>query len=115
MRILLHIPARCQQFVRIGDGSISPQESMSVTTDMPLPYSKDLLEFGMKTDRVNELFPNLYNKFNYVLHYRNLKFYMSCGVKITKIHRTLEFKQSQLMEPFNKEMHKFREGFFQDG
>ena len=35
---------------------------------------------------VMKLIPNLGDKTNYVLHYRNLQLYLSLGMKLTKIH-----------------------------
>ena len=36
-----------------------------------------------------KLIPNLGNKTNYVLHYRNLQLYLSSGIRLTKIHTVL--------------------------
>ena len=47
-----------------------------------------------------KLSPNLRDKVKYVVHYRNLKFYLKQGMVITKIHRVLTFKQSPWLKSF---------------
>ena len=34
------------------------------------------------------------------MHYRNLKYYLSKGRILTKVHKILEFKQSLWMKPY---------------
>ena len=38
--------------------------------------------------------PTLFNKEKYVLHVRNLSLYKDFGIKLTKIHRVLQFNES---------------------
>ena len=48
-------------------------------------YCKDSAdEYGIKLGDVMKLIPNLGDKTNYVLHYRNLQLYLSLGMILTK-------------------------------
>ena len=44
--------------------------------------------------------PNLGNKSNYVVYYRNLQLYLSLGMKLTKIHRVLKLNKSDWMKKY---------------
>ena len=65
-------------------------------------------EYNIKYDKTEKLIPNLYNKKNYVVHYRNLKLYIQLGMKLTKIHRVLSFNQSKWLEPYIKKNTEMR-------
>jgi hypothetical protein len=72
-------------------------ERMSVSKDMLSSYSKS---FNRKHIDMEKLVPNLNDKKKYVIHYRNLKQYLSLGMELIKIHRVLTFQQSPFMKKY---------------
>ena len=62
--------------------------------------SKNANEFDIKTGIINKLTPNVMPKNNYIVHYRNLKYYLSKGLTLKRVHRVLELKQSAWMKPY---------------
>ena len=61
---------------------------------------RTLNKYEIKVGYVKKLIPNLGHKNNYVVHYRNLQLYLSFGMKLTKIHRVLKFKQPDWMKKY---------------
>ena len=55
-------------------------------------------EYEIKIYGAKKLIPNLGEKTNYVVHYRNLQLYLSLGMKLTKIQKILKLKQSDWMK-----------------
>ena len=76
-------------------------EKLAVSSDMLPKYCKKIADkYEIKVGDVKKLIPNLGNKTNYVVPYRNLQLYLSLGMKLTKIHRILKFKQSDWMKKY---------------
>lgn len=75
---------------------------MKVTSEYYSPYMKHIAaKFGITTKGVAEkLIPHVGDKSHYVLHFRNLKLYTKLGLKITKIHRILKFRQKKWLKGF---------------
>ena len=57
-------------------------------------YALHLVEkFKIKSLEQPKLIPNFRPKERYVVHYRNLQYYVKKGLRITKTHRILQFSQ----------------------
>ena len=57
-------------------------------------------KYDIKVGDVKKLVPNLGNKTKYVLHCRDCQLYLSLGMKLTNIHRALQFKQSDWIKRY---------------
>ena len=104
-----------------NDYPLAP-EKLEVKSEWLSQYQqKFLLRSPSKSAlKVKKLVPNLMPKHKHVVHYRNLQLYVSLGLKISKVHRVLEFNQEPWMAPYiemNTELRKqassdFEKDFF---
>ena len=88
----------------------SHSEKIEVSSDMLSKYCKDIADwYGIKVGGVKKLIPNLGDKVKYIVHYTNLQYYLSLGMKLVKIYRIVRFKQSKWLKKyvdFNTEKRK---------
>ena len=64
-------------------------------------YCSDIAnKYGIKVGGVKKLIPNVGDKVKYVVHYKNLQYYLSLGIKLVKIHKILKFKQSNWLKKY---------------
>jgi hypothetical protein len=59
-----------------------------------------IVHSGQRYVPTDKLIPNLFDKTEYVIHYRNLQYYVSQGIIIKKIHKAIEFDQAPWMKPY---------------
>ena len=76
-------------------------EKLKNSLDILSKYCSDIAnKYGIKVGGVNKLVPNLRDKIKYVVHRKNLQYYLSLGMKLMKVHRILKFKQSNWLKEY---------------
>ena len=76
-------------------------EKIKIKDEMLSHYCLEIKnKYDIKSGGINKLAPNLLPKKDNVVHYRNLKYYISQGLIIKKVYKILEFKQSAWMKPY---------------
>ena len=80
-----------------NDYPLAPKR-LTIDESMLSPFQRQFPKEQKNTS--SKLTPNLRHKANYVVHYRNLKFYLEQGLVIKKVHRVLTFKQSPWLKEY---------------
>ncbi|KAE9543657.1 hypothetical protein AGLY_002053, partial [Aphis glycines] len=89
---------------------ISDESPKGYILEVDLSYSKELHDLHsdfplapekhFDDEQLPKLLTSLYDKKKYIIHYETLKLYIKLGLKITKIHRVLEFSQSPWLKVY---------------
>ena len=96
-------------------------ESKEIDASMLSDYAKNIAEkFQLTIGGVRKLITSLGPRKKYVLHVRNLKLYTDLGMKLTKVHRAVTFKQSCWLKDYidfntkkrSASKNKFEQNFF---
>ena len=75
-----------------------------------------MVDLDLTMPNTEKLALTLEDKEKYVVHYKNLQFYLSQGMWLTKVHRVIEFDQEPWMERYismNTEFHKQEKSDFE--
>ena len=80
-----------------SDYPLAP-EHLIISSEMLSPFARNLQ--GENWKPMQKLIPNLYNKTDYVVHYRNVQFYVKQGLVLKKIHKVLSFTQRRWLKPW---------------
>ena len=75
--------------------SLAP-DKIEIKCEMLSDYQLKIADlYNIPIGNVKKLVPNFFDKEKYVIHYKNVQLYLRLGLKLKKIHRVLEFNQSQ--------------------
>lgn len=87
---LVHTP---ESFNRTWKYPLAP-ENKSVSSHQLSPYQHTLMEKeGAVEESTPKLILDMKPKYNYPIHYKLLEYYLFLGMRITKIHRVVSFKE----------------------
>ena len=83
-----------------NDLPLAPEHMIVKEEDLSEYQRKLRIETNSLNSNVKKLVPNLNSKHRYVLHYRNLKYYLQAGMKLKGVHRVITFTQKPWMKEY---------------
>ena len=96
----------------------APSKEIVQITDLSTDQVEMMCKLGINSLlKVPKLIQSLQEKSGYVLHYLTLQLYIQLGVKVTHLHRVLQFRQCKWTAPFvqmNTELRKKARNIFEE-
>ena len=94
-----------KNFKWMNEHELANWQSIPCTLEVDLEYPKHLHDlhndYPLAPEHLNDrLIPNLQNKTKYILHHEILKFYLSQGLKLTKIHRGISYQETDFLKQY---------------
>lgn len=117
LEVDLHYPKKLH--TKHSNFPLAP-ENILVEYENLSPFSKKSLFRSTKNKKFSDckLSSTFHDRKNYVLHFKNLKLYLSLGLKLLNVHRVLRFRQKKFIAPFiemcTRERQKAKTKFEQD-
>jgi len=113
LKIDLEYPANIHE--KTQDFPLAP-ESSKVTAEMLTPYMKELWTSRCELRGQNDTFKTekkllmtCHNKEEYVVHFKLLKFYLQMGMRITRTHAVIKYKQATIFKRYIDENSRKRQ------
>lgn len=82
-----------------NDYPLAP-EKMAVTPSMVSPFNAAIAAKFDTSEGCEKLIPNLQNKERYVVHLPILQYYIRQGLRVTRVHRAVTYKQAAWLTDF---------------
>ena len=99
-----------------NDYPLVPEKKVIGPDKMSEYQQRLMVDLDLTIPNTEKLVLTLEDKEKYVVHYKNLQFYLSQGMRLKKVHRVIEFNHETWMEPYirmNTEFRKQAKGDFE--
>ena len=83
-----------------NDYPLAPEKKVKRNEQMSEYQRRLMADLDLTMPNTEKLVLTLEDKEKYVVHYKNLQFYFSQGMRLKKVQRVIEFDQEPWMEPY---------------